>query len=419
MCIQPLLLENGALVGCRKCWQCKSNRVDNWVGRNIAESHTSTVSYAVTFTYGRDIDGKADHISSVHLMYSDMQKLFKRMRKRRYSMRYIVAGEYGEALGRAHWHGVFHFYGDVLPEWEGAHLRWTQDEWDNVGGIHIPEWTSRRHGPIGFVHIKKATYSHTRYALKYLLKNEIDPNQQALFHMSKKPPLGYTYFMERARDVARTSLPLEDLYYHFPIRTMSGLEQNKSFMLNGTLAKLYVAEYIRQWPIHNTAPLPETELVYLFSEYGRWGDEDRLVQSRVSQHPPATSIFNSFGEVKSEAPRKLTWAEYCVRQDERVRQKWLERKARKERRADGTEKKKRDANAAAASERDGWARRRLQLTEQEWNVLSAAHKRFAYTYPAAYRELWEFLKGARRAPDNGGDRSGGAERGRARERRSR
>jgi len=313
MCVSPSLLQNGVQVGCRWCWQCRSNMVSDWVGRNIAETETATVSYAVTLTYGRSWDGLADHLRSVLLTYSDIQKMLKRMRKAGYLVRYIVAGEYGSELGRAHWHGVFHFYGATLPSWEGEHLEWDQDQWDRVGGIHIPEWIDPADGdrPMGHVHIKKATYAHTRYALKYLLKDTGDDKSQTKLAMSRKPPLGHTYFTSMARDTAEAGLAPQDLKYYFNVRKMSGEVEKKQFLLTGRMAEVYITTYLRAWEeLRPGQPRPRSEVVDTYEEFGRLGDETRLTETRVEKIPSSGSVFMGDGKTLKADQAKRAWADY-------------------------------------------------------------------------------------------------------------
>ena len=109
MCITPNRLDDGTEVACRKCKLCKRNRVNDLVGRCIAESRYSKKTYAVTLTYANDAG-----VNAVTLVYKDVQDFMKRLRKR-YNVRYIVAGEYGTAKGRAHWHIIL-FFKDDYPE---------------------------------------------------------------------------------------------------------------------------------------------------------------------------------------------------------------------------------------------------------------------------------------------------------------
>jgi len=215
-------------------------------------------------------------------MYSDVQKMLKRMRKH-YNVRYMIAGEYGSTFKRAHWHGIFHFYGNKLPEWDGAHLTWSQQKWDQVGGIHIPEWADynedrsfRAH--MGHVHIKEAQYAHMRYALKYMLKDQLDPLEQLKFAMSKKPPLGSAYLLNMARETAQAGLAPRDLKYRFPVVTYNGERVVQEFMMQGTVAEMYVKEYLAEWKrLHGKKWWPDSELIDTYYEYGRMGRQENLV----------------------------------------------------------------------------------------------------------------------------------------------
>lgn len=366
MCISPVRIENGSLVGCRNCWQCRTNRVQSWVGRNIAETETATVSYAVTLTYGRDWDGRSDHIQSVQLMYSDIQKLLKRMRKAGYIVRYIAAGEYGAALGRAHWHCIFHFYGDTLPEWEGIHLKWNQKQWDTVGGIHIPEWSIYGE-PLGHVHIKKATYAHTQYALKYLMKDQIDPEKHTMLHMSKNPPLGYAYFMRLADETAQAGTVLEDLKYKFNVRTASGEEKQMSFLLTGKLAEMYLTRYLETWKALNGKRWwPSSELIDNFAQWGKLGNEDRLTEKRASEEIPKMFTFQK-GEYKlrkvgeaTDVERKLYPNHFDKRRPETLAEYSTRRAAeyRIERAKERNERKQNDP---------AWKRQQRQRIERQRN----------------------------------------------------
>ena len=61
----------------------------------------------VTLTYKGDVPG------SVTLLTADVQKFVRSLRKAGHKVRYMIAGEYGERKGRAHWHAVLFFKGKV------------------------------------------------------------------------------------------------------------------------------------------------------------------------------------------------------------------------------------------------------------------------------------------------------------------
>lgn len=415
MCLRPALLPNGVTVGCRECWQCRQTRVDDWVGRNIAETETSTVSYAVTLTYGRSWDGVADHVQSVQLMYRDIQLMLKRMRKKGYLVRYMIAGEYGGALGRAHWHAIFHFYGDVLPEWDGTHLEWSQEQWDTVGGIHIPEWVHYAQGrdgeryekPLGHVHIKKATYAHTAYALKYMMKDEGDAERHGMVHMSRKPPLGYAYFTRLAREHVEAGISPQDLLYRFPVRSRSGQESWRQFMLRGRMAEIYVETFIEGWrKQHGKDNWPESELISNYVEFGELGDENRLTEKRVAEMPGPDSIFGPGGELKRDAwkreARKTFHGWLRIKDEEFRLAKQKRLRERSERNGEARQKRER-WQQARSDEAYRRAHRSSGISRADWDALSDAERKFATYYPEDWKSLRDYGagRGAKRGTPGG------------------
>lgn len=397
MCISPSLLPDGVLVGCRKCWQCRQNRVLDWVGRNIAETETATVSYAVTLTYGRDWDGRADHLRSVQLTYSDIQKMLKRMRKAGMQVRYIICGEYGSDQGRAHWHGVFHFYGDILPQWEGEHLGWSQEQWDRVGGVHIREWASFDGDGefvdyLGFVHIKKATYAHTRYALKYLLKNTDDDQSQWKLAMSRNPPLGNAYFVQYAREIAEMGLAPQDLRYRFNVRTFSGEEKLMTFLLTRRMAEIFLSEYIQAWKeFHGDAARPASEVVDTFEEWGALGTEENLTKAWVEKLPGRNSLYAADGELRREIieamrqPRELN--PITKRSMIHTRTEWIaEWLVQNGQRYNEQEQQLIRDEFWNEAERD--SKRVCPLTAEQRGRLTPKQYRYWINYPARFKSEW-------------------------------
>lgn len=411
MCVSPTILKPAGyfyagsepvLIPCRMCWQCKLNAVENWTGRNLAEATTSVASYAVTFTYGRDYDGRSDHIQAVQLMYSDIQKMLKRMRKAGYVVRYIIAGEYGASLQRAHWHGVFHFYGENLPEWDGQHLDWSQEQWDRVGGIHIPEW-SIYGDPLGFVHIKEATYAHTRYALKYLLKDQYDPYKQNMVNMSRKPPLGFEYFTKLAVETAQNRLPILDLKYSFDVKTRSGEERNIKFLLRRRMAEIYLETYIQAWKdLYGNNRWPTSEIVDNFAQWGRVVNENMATENWVKEIPSDESIFAFDGRVKKEVQAErergtyFGWLKWKAGNDIEARR--IERiKARQN--GEEAQRRRRQQQASERQEAVRAACAKAGITTDEYETYSPSWKAYTRAFPEHSKSLRDANKadGGRRS----------------------
>jgi len=82
MCLTPITLDNGSQVACKDCWQCKRRKVQDYVGRAIAESKSSTKTFAVTLTYGDDSLKEHEKAHAVVLCYKDVQDFFEKIEKK-------------------------------------------------------------------------------------------------------------------------------------------------------------------------------------------------------------------------------------------------------------------------------------------------------------------------------------------------
>lgn len=392
MCVSPNILHptghfypgsEAVMVPCRHCWQCRQAQVHMWVGRNLAEAATSVASFAVTFTYGRDYDGRSDHVQSVQLMYADIQKFLKRLRKRGYKVRYTIGGEYGAGLGRAHWHGVFHFEGAYPTEWEGEHLKWTQEQWDKVGGIHIPEWSIYGE-PLGFVHISKASYAHVAYALKYLMKDQLDEQKHTVFHMSRMPPLGYAYFMQLADETAKAGLPIHDLAYSFTVITRSGESKKMDFLLKGRLVEMYMEAYVAAWQRHNPARnLPATDILHMWQEFGRVGNEDILTQNARDEREKDTKFERKYGDVKPK-----TLAEWRAKRDKEWTRERIAQRVRERQNGKAFKKRQREQQQRTEREQCRAACAVVGITTERWARLPPAWREFIVQHPVSAKSLF-------------------------------
>lgn len=204
MCQTPNTLSDGTQVACHECWQCINARVDDYVGRCIAESKHAVATHAVTLTYGRDDDpesvtyGEKLHPRAVVLTYSDVQKWLKLFRRHGYPCRYLITGEFGGEKGRAHWHAVI-FWQDRVPiipvrdkRFMHQRLDWDTGEPVLVRGKPAYWW------PHGTSFWTEPGYAALRYNLKYVQKDIGAAERQGHFAVSKKPPIGSAYFEQMA-----------------------------------------------------------------------------------------------------------------------------------------------------------------------------------------------------------------------------
>ena len=223
MCQTPNRIEvdgEPVEVACHKCWMCRLNRVNDYIGRAIGESLYSDHVLALTLTY------RPGEVGAALLQYSDVQKFLKRLRARGYSVRYLCAGEYGSKKGRAHWHILLFFQGSA-PD---LTLEWRQ-EWD--------AW------PHGLVYPQAPDYGGFAYLLKYVLKDEGQLVHRRHLALSKKPVLGYAMIENMAREQVVAGVPLNLSYSFGDVLDRKG--RPRRFRLRGAGAELMAARYFELW----------------------------------------------------------------------------------------------------------------------------------------------------------------------------
>ena len=300
MCLEPTKISDVGFVACRKCWQCQERKVDDWVGRNIAESKTAKAAHVVTLTYGEDLAvGAIDHLRAAVLTYSDVQKYLKLLRFNGFPVRYFVVGEYGSKKGRAHWHIIL-YWQDKIPEHK------------------LRENFAERHWPHGWSYWDKMTPEAIRYACKYLTKELGDNARQAFGPMpSKKPPLGDAYFRDLARQYVEAGLSPQHLFYHFPeVRRVPQGTRGKTakqfreaakpiqFLMRGQTAENFLRYFVEGWRERYQDDPPASEVVWDYIDREP-GEPDPY---RVFLPPKKGGMF--YPPPKQIAPESGTKPEY-------------------------------------------------------------------------------------------------------------
>lgn len=264
MCKAPITLPNGIMTACHECSQCRQQSINDWVGRNIAESKTAVASSAITLTYGKGAANDADHERAAILTYSDVQKYIKLLRRHGYPMRYFVAGEYGSKKGRAHWH--------LIAYWQ-----------DKVPDHELRKNFMEEHWPHGWSFWDQVNPHTAMYVAKYVQKTMGDDMRQGHLSMSKKPPLGTEYFRQVAEAYVQQGLAPQNLEYTFAgvnWWNRDGTKEPWRFRLKDRPAEMYLQHYVDTW--RATYPgqhVPNSELVEEFLDPGAWKEH----QSDVSR----------------------------------------------------------------------------------------------------------------------------------------
>lgn len=256
MCVSPnyVWVEEGPnwikqTVPCRGCWRCQQRRVNDYVGRCMAEASYSDWTVTLTLTYApweqRSLRGEEYDLADKVVTPDHFQKFVRAVRRRGHSIRYFVAGEYGDKRGRAHFHAIL-FGTGAKPRWEirdrALRLAYMGEPdraskaatWPQQELFHCTEW------PHGHVFADWSMDVRTiRYAAKYLNKRE--PGE-SWFSLSKKPSLGHAYFMDLAdRAVAYGVLPAS--FEYIP----PGVQESRKYLMTGATRRDYLLRIIERW----------------------------------------------------------------------------------------------------------------------------------------------------------------------------
>lgn len=287
MCLAPSLLANGVQVPCRQCWQCRERAIDDWVGRNIAESKTAKATHAVTLTYGRNKANDVDHERAVVLTYSDVQKYLKLLRRHGFPVRYFVTGEFGSLKGRAHWH--------IMLYWQ-----------DKVPAHELDTTFMEQHWPHGWSFWTMPTAHAVRYNCKYIQKDMGDAERQGHLAMSKRPPLGADYFERVAEQYVKQGLAPQDLFYSFP-EVLDANGKPKQFLLRDRSAELFLTHYVDTWRrVYGDRHIPNSEVVEEFLDRGAWRNVPEVSRPFIPPEP-RRSGWRWLDEIDVEIQNERYW----------------------------------------------------------------------------------------------------------------
>ena len=224
MCTMPSRLPSGEMVACRTgCYQCRQRKLDDLVGRALAEQQTATHTFAVTLTYNSRQKAKA-----VTLVYTDIQRMLKRLRNDGYNPRYMVSGEFGSLKGRAHWHLVLFFKGKTPIDQKNV----TTDKYEKR--VNWKYW------PYGWAYFQIPDSKGMRYVLKYALKNTTSETAVGHFAMSKYPPMGDKYFDQLVDRYLDAKIYPKDWFYAIPY-------EKKKYFMNGKTRDRFAWRIVTRW----------------------------------------------------------------------------------------------------------------------------------------------------------------------------
>ncbi|AZL82672.1 replication initiator protein [Apis mellifera associated microvirus 1] len=191
---------------CGQCIGCRLERSRQWAARCIHEASLHKQSCFLTLTY-------RDECLPAHgkLVYRQFQLFMKRLRKfaHPHKVRFFMAGEYGDQLGRPHFHACIFGYdfADKTP------IKKIAD------GYLYSSVSLEKLWPFGFSSIGAVTFESAAYVARYCLKKvtgraakehyefvdqetgEVDRYPAEFTRMSLKPGIGAGWFAKYGSEV--------------------------------------------------------------------------------------------------------------------------------------------------------------------------------------------------------------------------
>lgn len=189
------------LVPCGKCYACRTNLVNSWTSRFLAEQATSEFCYFVTLTYSDEKlhynDNQRESVSKRHV-----QLYLKLLRKDQTetSFRYYCCAEYGGRTARPHYHVLMFCTG---------------------GSESIIKSAIRERWPHGGVHIGSVRPASIRYCSNFhVYKGDTpDGSDDTFALMSRRPGIGAHYLdsrLDQFRSPERRYFVMDGIKYPFP-----------------------------------------------------------------------------------------------------------------------------------------------------------------------------------------------------------
>lgn len=234
MCSRPIT-HNGNTFACRTCDECIATRRHGWVARAMAEKACWPHTLCLALTYSDETQEGRD--GARMFQYSDVRAFLKRLRsaiKREdetAQLRFICAGEQGSRNGRCHWHLILYSNVDLtgIGTFRGRFGVVTERaDMMSVGKRKIRlNWSV---WPFGFVTLQEPDQGGMAYVLSYCLKDQFTAEKSkdtmrqhksenfatGLFRMSKRPPIGHAWLMQKLDGLAERGAVLPNTNLKIP-----------------------------------------------------------------------------------------------------------------------------------------------------------------------------------------------------------
>jgi len=173
---------------------------------------------------------------------SHFQDFIRALRDRRHKLRYIATAEYGALKGRAHFHAILFWQTPKRPDRTAL-----KPEMPHKRNFHFPKgiW-DHGHAYADNMSPNEFDEKSIRYVCKYLLK---DQDTDTWMTLSKKPPIGCQFFLDKAdRDAALGVFP-SSFNYTPPLA-----HKGRQYTLSGATKRFYLERLIDQMALKHNVP---------------------------------------------------------------------------------------------------------------------------------------------------------------------
>lgn len=200
--VRGIFIKEPCVRPCGQCWQCRLEFARQWAMRCTHEAQLHEENCFITLTYNNEHLPKD---RSVHKRA--LQLFFKRLRKfiEPKEVRYYACGEYGDRMGRPHYHACL--FGYDFPDKEilkAARIRHFQNHFKASHGsftIYSSKTLEKIWGK-GFVTIGGLSFESAGYVARYCMKKITGENASKHYGdknpefalMSRRPGIGFPWF---------------------------------------------------------------------------------------------------------------------------------------------------------------------------------------------------------------------------------
>lgn len=203
-------------VPCGQCLGCRLDYARQWANRLMLELEYHDSAYFVTLTYDEehvpvhmyDDPATGEVFDSLSLEPRDVELFLKRLRKKFKddSIRYYIAGEYGENTFRPHYHAIiFGLYLSDLVPYKRSTQGFQYFTSESLTRVWSVKESKGSYAPLGIVVVAPVTWETCAYTARYVTKKLTGPQAEfyqahnlvpEFAHMSRNPGIASQWYKD-------------------------------------------------------------------------------------------------------------------------------------------------------------------------------------------------------------------------------